>query len=198
MTAMHQRPIILASSSSYRKSLLNRIVENFICHAPDIDETPLADESPAHTAPRLAKAKALALAQLYPEALIIGSDQTASCDGLLLNKPGTEANALNQLRMCQGKTVTFYTGLCLFNSSSQNLQLQTVTTDVSFLSLSDAQLQAYIKKEQPLDCAGSFKCEALGSSLFQSLSSSDPSALEGLPLIALCAMLRREGFEPLS
>ncbi|MDN3639731.1 Maf family nucleotide pyrophosphatase [Simiduia curdlanivorans] len=173
-------------------------MDDFTCHAPDIDESPLATETPAQMAPRLAKAKALALAQHYPDALIIGSDQTASCDGLLLNKPGTEANALAQLKRCQGKTVTFYTGLCLLNSSNQQLQLQTVATEVSFLSLTDAQLQIYIRKEQPLDCAGSFKCEALGSSLFQSLTSTDPSALEGLPLIALCAMLRREGFEPLS
>ncbi|BFM11614.1 nucleoside triphosphate pyrophosphatase [Simiduia litorea] len=195
---MQKRRLILASSSSYRKSLLSRIVENFTCHAPNIDESPLATETPAQTAPRLAKAKALALAHLYPDALIIGSDQTASCDGHLLNKPGTEANALQQLKLCQGKTVTFYTSLCLLNSTNQNLQLDTITTEVSFLTLTETQLQAYIKKEQPLDCAGSFKCEALGSSLFRSLTSTDPSALEGLPLITLCAMLRREGFEPLS
>jgi septum formation protein len=189
--------LILASGSRYRKALLARLQLNFICQAPELDETPLAGELPAAMAARLAHAKAHALAGQHRQALIIGSDQAAACDGQLLTKPGTTARAEAQLNLCQGKTVTFYTGLCLLDSNSGQFELDTIPYQVTFRALSRGQIAAYIRKEQPLDCAGSFKCEGLGSALFSQLQGQDPTALEGLPLIRLCEMLRQFGADPL-
>lgn len=189
--------LVLASSSRYRKQLLERLQLEFTAAAPAIDETPHPTEQAANLAPRLALAKARNLAQQFPNALIIGSDQAATCDGQHLHKPGTEANAIAQLMHCQGKTVTFHTGLCLLNSASGDYLLDTIPYQVTFHTLNEAQITTYIKKEQPLDCAGSFKCEGLGSALFAQMRGSDPTALEGLPLIRLCAMLRHFGLDPL-
>ena len=195
---MQQSRIILASSSSYRKHLLERLLLPFESVSPAIDETPLATETPAQTAERLALMKARALKDNFPNAFIIGSDQTAACKQRLLGKPGCERAAIEQLSDCSGKVVTFYTGLCLYDSARDQYQIDTVSYQVKFLPLSASQITSYIKKEQPLDCAGSFKAEALGSALFESQTGSDPTALIGLPLIRLCAMLRQVGIEPLS
>ena len=195
---MQQSRIILASSSSYRKHLLERLLLPFESVSPAIDETPLATETPAQTAERLALMKAWALKDNFPNAFIIGSDQTAACEQRLLGKPGCGRAAIEQLSDCSGKVVTFYTGLCLYDSARDQYQIDTVSYQVKFLPLSASQITSYIKKEQPLDCAGSFKAEALGSALFESQTGSDPTALIGLPLIRLCAMLRQVGIEPLS
>lgn len=192
------RQLLLASSSSYRKELLTRLGLPFATAHPNTDETPLPNESPQALAERLARAKAHALAADFPNALIIGSDQTADCLGKLLGKPGTPEKAEHQLQYCRGNTVTFFTGLCLLDSHSGAEQVCSVPFLVKFLPLSDEQIKAYIKKEQPLDCAGSFKCEGLGSALFEQLSGDDPTALVGLPLIQLCRMLRNAGVDPLA
>lgn len=190
--------LILASSSRYRKSLLERLKIPFECATPEVDETPHTNESASQLAGRLALAKARALRDQFAEALIIGSDQVAECEGKLLGKPGTKAAAREQLAQCSGKSVTFYTGLCLYNNRDNRFACQTLPYQVTFLSLSDEQIHQYVELEQPLDCAGSFKCEGLGSALFSAHHGTDPTALEGLPLIALCAMLRAEGLDPLA
>ncbi len=189
--------IVLASGSRYRQQLLGRLGIDFESCAPDVDETPKPQESPAELAMRLAEAKAVALTKQFPSALIIGSDQTAACGDTLLGKPGTIQRAQEQLRLCRGKQVTFYTGLCLINNDTGTQETSLTPFSVSFLNLSDRQIERYIEKEQPLDCAGSFKCEGLGSALFEKLEGQDPTALIGLPLISLCAMLRRAGLDPL-
>lgn len=195
---MPSTPIILASGSVYRKTLLQRLQLPFAVDSPDIDETPHPLEAPRELAARLALAKTQALKARYPSALIIGSDQTAECEGTLLGKPHTPTRALEQLSFCSGKQVTFYTGLCLLDTQNNRFELDIVPFRVSFLPLTQPQIQHYIKKEQVLDCAGSFKCEGLGIALFRELEGTDPTALEGLPLIRLSAMLRAAGIEPLS
>ncbi|AFU97945.1 Maf family protein [Simiduia agarivorans] len=191
-------PLILASSSPYRRELLARLQLAFDCHSPDIDETPEPGETATALAGRLARTKAHATAKHYPYALIIGSDQVAECEGRLLGKPGDAATAREQLQFCRGKSVTFHTGLCLYNAHQQRFACQVVEYRVEFLPLSDEQIAYYIDAESPLDCAGSFKCEGLGTALFVRHQGSDPTALVGLPLIALCALLRAEGVDPLS
>jgi septum formation protein len=188
--------LILASSSAYRKSLLARLRLDFETVAPDIDERALPAESAAQTALRLAQAKAEAVAASVGAALIIGSDQVATLDGQQIGKPGDHANALAQLRAMRGREVVFHTALCLLDtraSAPQRLQLDSVPTLVRFRDLPDAELDAYLHIEQPYDCAGSAKNEALGIALLSSLQSDDPTALTGLPLIALVSMLRRAG-----
>ena len=185
-------PIILASSSPYRRELLGRLAIDFGCSSPDIDESALPDESPHSLVKRLAEQKAQAVAADYPQHLIIGSDQVASLEQRILTKPGNNENAKAQLSACSGKTVTFYTGLSLLNSKTGQ-QLSCVEPfSVKFRVLNEATIERYIAAEQPLDCAGSFKMEGLGISLFEKLNGDDPNSLVGLPLIRLIDMLKTE------
>lgn len=187
---------MLASGSAYRKSLLARLRLDFETCSPDIDERPLPGESAAETALRLAQAKAEAVATTIDEGMIIGSDQVATLDGHHIGKPGNHANAMAQLQSMRGREVVFHTALCLLDTRAyapQHLQLENVKTVVMFRDLPDAELDAYLRIEQPYDCAGSAKNEGLGIALLASIRSEDPSALTGLPLITLVSMLRRAG-----
>ena len=190
--------LILASGSAYRKELLSRLRLNFDVISPDIDETPLADETPSDTALRLALAKAQAVAKLSGPCLIIGSDQVATLDHEQLGKPGDHTRALEQLKKMRGRVVIFYTALCLLDTrpgSTTQHQIDTVATAVTFRDLPDAELDAYLRIEQPYDCAGSAKNEGLGIALLERIQSDDPTALTGLPLIALTRMLRAAGVQ---
>ncbi len=189
--------LLLASTSPYRKMLLEKLQLPFDCAAPQVDETPLPGESAEALVLRLATAKAQALALAYPEHLIIGSDQVCVIDGSITGKPHTEVNARAQLRQASGQAVTFYTGLALYNGRSKQLQALCEPFHVHFRALSEAEIAAYVRLEQPLNCAGSFKSEGLGIALFDRLEGRDPNTLIGLPLIALLAMLRAEGINPL-
>lgn len=189
--------LILASTSPWRRALLDKLAVTFECAAPEVDETPLPGESPRHLVLRLAQAKAQSLAERYPAHLIIGSDQVCVLDGEITGKPLSEENARLQLRKASGNIVTFYTGLALYNSATGNLQTEVEPFDVHFRHLSDAEIDNYVRKEHPLQCAGSFKSEGLGIALFERLEGRDPNTLVGLPLIALCQMLRRENYNPL-
>lgn len=187
------RPLVLASSSPYRRELLQRLQLPFTCCSPNIDERPLADETPEVLVQRLAVAKARALRAQFLQHLIIGSDQVAVLDGQILGKPGTAATAIAQLTAASGRSVIFYTGLCLLDSASGTIQVDCVPFTVHFRSLSPAQISRYIEREQPLDCAGSFKSEGLGISLFRATEGEDATSLIGLPLIRLCDMLSQAG-----
>lgn len=191
--------LILGSSSRYRKELLNRLQLPFEVVIPDIDENPLPGEMPEITAMRLAREKAAAIATQVPDALIIGSDQVATLDGEQIGKPGSHANALKQLQKMRGRRVIFHTALCLWDSRKSTLegsvQLENVQTFVTFRNLSDTELDAYLRIEQPYDCAGSAKNEGLGIAVIEKIESADPTALTGLPLIALTTMLRQAGME---
>ncbi|MCY4763077.1 Maf family protein [Klebsiella aerogenes] len=189
--------LLLASTSPWRRMLLEKLSLPFECTAPEVDETPQPGESARQLVVRLAQAKAQALASRFPQHLIIGSDQVCVLDGEITGKPHTEENAHRQLRKASGTIVTFYTGLALYNSANGHLQTECEPFDVHFRHLSDQEIEAYIRKENPLQCAGSFKSEGLGITLFERLEGRDPNSLVGLPLIALCQMLRREGFNPL-
>lgn len=193
MPTSAQPRIVLASTSQFRKELLGRLQLPFETAAPDADETPLTGESPTETAERLAVAKAKAVAERFPNALIIGSDQVAFHDSQRFGKPGTRENATAQLRSMSGKTVVFHTGLCLLNAATGRIHLRGVPTEVRFRELSDQEISRYLDKEDALNCAGSAKSEGLGISLLEYLRGDDPNALVGLPLIALCDMLRAEG-----
>jgi septum formation protein len=186
--------LILASSSRYRRELLERLRLPFDVIAPDIDETPLDGEAPEATAVRLSIAKARAAAVLAPGALVIGSDQVATCDGRQIGKPGTHENARVQLQSMRGKSVEFHSALCLFDSRSDNIQSADIVTRVQFRDLPDAEIDAYLLAETPYDVAGSAKSEGLGIALVDAIHSDDPTALVGLPLIALSRMLRVAGF----
>ena len=190
--------LILASGSRYRRELLSRLQLDFLAAAPDINEAPMIGELPEHTAMRLAQQKAEAIAASAPNAIIIGSDQVATLDGEQIGKPGTHANALAQLKKMQGRRVVFHTALCLLDTREahfkQRLQRDIVDTIVTFRQLNEPQLDAYLRIEQPYDCAGSAKNEGLGIALIESISSNDPTALTGLPLIALTGMLMQAGF----
>ena len=191
--------LILASSSAYRRELLGRLQLPFEAIAPDIDETPLPGETPEATALRLARDKAAAVAHAHPGALVIGSDQVATLDGAQIGKPGDHARALAQLQMMRGRRVVFHTALCLWDGrlppevAAQVAQLENIQVFVSFRDLPDAELDAYLRIEQPYDCAGSAKNEGLGIAILESIRSDDPTALTGLPLIALTTMLRQAG-----
>jgi septum formation protein len=187
------RLVVLASTSPFRRELLARLQIPFETAAPETDEAALPGEAPAATAQRLAEAKARAAAQRYPDALIIGSDQVAANGGERFGKPGKRENAVAQLRRMRGKEVVFHTGLCLLNSATQRAQVCCVDTHVGFRDLTDAEIESYLDKEDGLNCAGSAKSEGLGISLLAYLRGDDPNALVGLPLIALCDMLRAEG-----
>jgi len=189
--------LLLASTSVYRRQLLQRLGIPFSCAAPEVDETPLPGEAPRDLAGRLALAKALAVAPGHPDALVIGSDQVASLDDRAVGKPGTIERARAQLMSCSGKTVTFYTGLALACQATK-LQLQWVEPfQVHFRELDVATIDSYLAREDALDCAGSFKVEGLGIALFRALEGRDQSALEGLPLIALVDLLGQAGYKVL-
>lgn len=193
---LSQPRLVLASSSTYRQTLLARLQLDFVVRSPDIDETQLAGEAPAQTALRLARQKAEAIALTEPETVIIGSDQVATLDGEQIGKPGNHSAALAQLKKMQGREVLFHTAVCLLDTRAGSKQLQqaTIDTTVKFRYLTDQELDAYLRIEQPYDCAGSAKNEGLGIALIESISSNDPTALTGLPLIALTGMLRDAGF----
>lgn len=188
--------IILASSSVYRQRLLHQLGLTFTCISPAIDESALPNESADALTRRLAIAKAEHILQDNPNALVIGSDQVADLDGTILGKPYEPERAIAQLTQCSGKTVFFFTSVALLSSGMQ--QVDVVTTRVRFRTLTEEQIHTYIKKEEPLDCAGSFKCEGLGVALFESIQSDDPSALIGLPLISLNRMLHAAGVDVLT
>jgi septum formation protein len=185
--------IVLGSTSRYRADLLRRLVPDFEQSAPGTDETPLAGEEPGQRALRLAIAKAEATASSWHDALVIGSDQVAELDGRILDKPGTVEHACAQLTASSGREVHFHTALCLLDTRDGHRHTYVDHTRVCFRELTAAEITRYIEREQPLDCAGSFKCEGLGISLFESIDNRDPSALVGLPLIALARMLRDAG-----
>jgi len=186
--------IVLASTSPYRRELLERLGLPFIYAGPRVDETPAPGEDPHGLVRRLAEAKARSLAASHPGALIIGSDQVAVLpDGSLLNKPGDHALARTQLRRCSGAVVTFLTGLCLLDTRTATARVLVVPGDVVFRELSDAEIERYLLAEQPYDCAGAFKSERMGIALLAELRLPDPTALIGLPLIALSALLREAG-----
>lgn len=190
--------LVLASTSRYRRELLTRLQLPFEVAAPDVDESQLAGETPPQTALRLAQLKARAVAEKFPDALIIGSDQVATLDGAQIGKPGGHERALAQLKTMRGRAVVFHTALCLLNSRSGRMQAREVPVTVHFRRLSDAQIDAYLRRERPYDCAGSAKSEGLGIALVERYEGDDPNALIGLPLIALTDMLRAEGMDPLA
>lgn len=189
--------LILASSSKYRKELLSRLGFPFTAISPDIDETPLSGEKPHETAMRLAFLKAKVIGTQHPGSIVIGSDQVAECQGEPIGKPGSFENAFAQLKKMRGKTVHFHTALCVWNGQDPDpdntAQKDLVSTTVTFRDLPDEELAAYLKIEEPYDCAGSAKNEALGIAILEKIESSDPTALTGLPLIALTTMLRHCG-----
>jgi septum formation protein len=189
--------LILASGSPYRRELLQRLRLPFEVMVPDICEAPLPGEQPGATALRLAREKAAAVAARAPGSIVIGSDQVATLDGEQIGKPGDHARALAQLQKMRGRTIVFHTALCVWDGRASALlgpaQLEDVQTVVVFRNLPDAELDAYLRIEQPYDCAGSAKNEGLGIAILERIDSSDPTALTGLPMIALTAMLRKAG-----
>lgn len=193
MQAMPQ--IVLASTSKYRRELLARLGLPFEVAAPEVDEAPLANETPQDTARRLAEAKARAVAARYPRAIVIGSDQVAVLEGTTLGKPGNHANALRQLKAMRAREVVFHTALCLYNSATARADTRVVPYRVRFRDYSDAQIEHYLQREQPYDCAGSARCEGLGIALIAAMHGDDPNALIGLPLIALTEMLAAQGVQ---
>lgn len=195
---MTDYPILLASSSRYRRELLERLGLPFHCASPDIDETPKPGESASQTALRLAESKARALAQQFPGHWIIGSDQVASLpDGSLLGKPGNHQQAVEQLRRSSSHKVSFLTGLALLDTDTGNIQTHCEAYSVHFRHLTTEEIEAYLNREQPYDCAGSFRVEGSGIALFSRMEGNDPNSLIGLPLIALNDMLRHWGRNPL-
>ncbi|MEE3650262.1 MULTISPECIES: Maf family protein [unclassified Brenneria] len=190
--------IVLASTSPYRKALLEKLNIPFICASPDIDETPHCDEDVITLVTRLAESKARALSARYPHHLIIGGDQVCVLGNDITGKPHNKANAVWQLQRASGRRVSFFTGLALFNSAQRRMQSLVEPFDVHFRQLTDAEINGYLEKEQPWNCAGSFKSEGLGIALFDRLSGRDPNTLVGLPLIALTQMLQKEGINPLT
>jgi septum formation protein len=187
-----KQPLILASSSPYRKELLSRLGLAFEAISPEVDESPLPKESPQDTALRLAQIKARKIAETHPQALVIGCDQVATLDGMQLGKPGNHENATKQLRMMQGRTVIFHSALCLYNAKTLTMQAEVVPYEVAFRKLSDEQIERYLRAEKPYNCAGSAKSEGLGIALISSMNGTDPNALIGLPLIKLISMLQNE------
>ncbi|HET9679960.1 MAG TPA: Maf family protein [Gammaproteobacteria bacterium] len=185
-----QVSLILASTSPYRRELLDRLGLPFETIAPGVDETRQPDESPLALVQRLARAKAQAVAQQRNEGLVIGSDQLAVRENDILGKPGNKANARQQLRQASGKTVTFLTAVCVINAATGEHREHVDTTIVSFRILSNAEIDDYLNREKPFNCAGSFKSEGLGITLFEKIENQDPTALMGLPLIAVARMLR--------
>lgn len=197
MPQTNDASLVLASSSRFRQALLDRLQLPYQCHSPDIDETPQPGESPSALVHRLALSKANAVAADYPHHCIIGSDQIALFEDDILGKPHTAERACANLTRFSGQRVTFLTGLALVDTRHQRHQVHIEPYDVVFRSLSRQEIERYVAREQPLDSAGSFRMEGLGISLFEKLEGRDPNALIGLPLIALCDMLRQAGIDPL-
>ncbi len=192
------RPLVLASGSRYRRALLERLGHPFEVAAADIDETALPGETPAVTACRLAIAKARAVAARYSDALVIGSDQVADADGVALSKPGSHDAAVAQLTMLSGRRIVFHTALALVDAASKRCQLRQVDVTSTFRRLGSQAIESYLRRERPYDCAGAVKSEALGIALFERIESDDPTALIGLPLIALVDLLATEGVDVLA
>lgn len=190
------RKLILASTSVYRRQLLERLGLPFETARPETDETPLSDEAPGDTALRLAQAKAIAVAALYPDALIIGSDQVASCEARRLDKPGTHENAVSQLTWLSGRTADFDTAVSLIDGRTGRISVELVSCKVHFRSLTAQRIEAYLQRERPYDCAGSAKAEGLGIALIARIETNDPTSLIGLPLIALTGLLDAFGLNP--
>ena len=195
LTPLEEIDLVLASTSRYRHELLARIAPRIRQIAPELDETPLPQESPHDLAQRLALNKARAVARQCPGALVIGSDQVAALGAMILGKPGTVENARQQLAACSGHEVVFNTAICLIDARSEPARstIALDTTRVVFRTLTATEIARYVERESPLDCAGSFKAEGLGIALFERIDSQDPTALIGLPLIALCRLLREAG-----
>lgn len=190
-------PLILASTSPYRRELLQRLRLGFEVSAPQVEEAPLQGEAPAALALRLALAKARAVADRQPAAVVIGSDQVAELDGLPIGKPGTHERATQQLRRMSGRRVAFHTAVAVVRAATGFEQTRLATVRVSFRQLGDDEIERYLRTEQPYDCAGSAKCETLGIALLEAIDSDDPTALVGLPLIRTCELLRLAGLDPL-
>jgi len=188
-----RRRLVLASTSTYRRALLQRLAIAFECAAPGVEEVALADEAPADTARRLAQAKAAAVAPRFPGALVIGSDQVASLGSLRLEKPGDHANAVRQLHLLSGQTAQFDTAVCVLDASRDAAWTRVVPCRVTFRPLTAQTIEAYLRLEQPYDCAGSAKSEGLGIALIKRMETEDPTALIGLPLIALSELLATAG-----
>ena len=189
--------LILASTSRYRRELLQRLRLTFEVVAPQVDEAPLPGETPAALAQRLALAKALAVAALRPDAVVIGSDQVADLDGQPIGKPHTHERAVAQLQSMRGRRVVFQTAVAVVRADRGYAQGLLAPVAVQFRNLSDAEIEHYLRTEQPYDCAGSAKCETLGIALLDAIDSDDPTALVGLPLIRTCRLLREAGLDPL-
>jgi septum formation protein len=186
--------LVLASTSPYRRELLARLGIPFETSAPYVDETPRHGEAPAATALRLAREKAAAVVPHFPDAFIVGSDQVAELDGRPVGKPLTHVNAVQQLRLCSGRTVEFHTALCLLDSTTGAAQVASALNRVRFRKLTEEEIDRYLRRDQPYDCTGSAKADAFGIVLVEALQGDDPNALIGLPLILLVDMLRRAGF----
>lgn len=191
------RPLVLGSTSVYRRELLSRLHLPFHVAAPEVDETPLRGESPHDLARRLALAKAHAVAAKFPQAVVIGSDQVADLDGEPLGKPGTHENAVTQLRRMRGRTVVFQTAVAVVCAATGFEQLDLAPVKVTFRQLTDAEIESYLRTEQPYDCAGSARSEGLGIALLDMIENDDPTALVGLPLIRTCRMIRAAGVKVL-
>lgn len=189
--------LVLASTSPYRRELLARLGVPFAVAAPDVDETPLPGESPDETAQRLSLLKAQAVAKQYPDALIIGSDQVALLEGVQLGKPGTHEKAVAQLQSMRGKALEFHTALTLFNARTGSMQTANVPVRLVMRNYTDAQIESYLRRDQPYNCCGSAKSESLGIALIARFETEDPNALVGLPLIKLTEMLANEGLDVL-
>lgn len=189
------KSLVLGSSSPFRKALLEKLGLEFETDSPDIDETPLKNESPEDMVARLAKLKALAIAERHPNSIIISSDQCATLDGAIIGKPGEHEAAVEQLTNASGRAVTFYTSLCVMDTSSEQMEELVEPFHVYFRELSETQIENYLRKEEPYNCAGSFKSEGLGIALFERLEGKDPNTLVGLPLIELITMLRKFGID---
>ena len=189
--------LILGSTSRYRRELLQRLRIPFEVRSPDVDETPLPGEPPAALAQRLALAKAQAVSKLFPDAVVIGSDQVADLDGEAIGKPGTHERAVAQLRSMRGRSVVFQTAVAVVRASTGYVGAALAPVTVRFRQLSDAEIEHYLRAEQPYDCAGSAKVETLGIALLDTVESDDPTALVGLPLIRVCTLLRAAGIDPL-
>jgi len=190
--------LILGSTSPYRRELLQRLRLLFDCVAPQVDETSLPGELPADLAPRLALEKAQEVARRNPGAVVIGADQIAELDGLAIGKPGNHARAVAQLQAMSGRSVVFHSAVAVVRPDQAYARVLTAPVTVRFRSLSQAEIEHYLRLEQPYDCAGSAKCETLGIALLASIESDDPTALVGLPLIRTCELLRAAGIDPMA
>lgn len=198
MSSPHNRPLILGSTSRYRRELLSRLRLPFEVASPEVDETPRSGEPPRDLALRLALAKARAVAMRFPQAVVIGSDQVADLAGQALGKPGDHTRATAQLRSMRGRTVVFQTAVAVVCQQTGFEEVDIAAVEVRFRDLSDAEIEAYLQAEQPYDCAGSAKSEGLGIALLASIQNDDPTALVGLPLIRTCRMIRAAGIQVLA